>query len=339
MTLANDVAEAVAGRLTGWVRGGPGTVVTEGEAAIAWLGAAATGLVTDDTLVVVTGDRRARGDLPDGPGIWARATGSLAADGADVALGADFFLESVGYARLQEHGIVGPTAVRLFTPADAAALVAHAQDTLLTGRLPGGLLHRSVELGDQCAVAGEALCAGRGLHRLHVAADGTVRTSPAGRMLGASEDSPAVLRAAAGEGLDPCLGQGVHDVLATARPGVLATFVAALRLVRTLVRHRPGDWVLVTGEQSLLTPPSTPARADLCLVTDGETFLLSDPQCRRPIQVGRAAAQVVEAMLASASLDDAAALLAAGGTARTVEEVSVLAEALGARGVALAHAS
>lgn len=337
MTVDEAGVETVARALTGWVQGGPGMVVVESEAGAAWLAGEGSELVGADAVVVLAGDRGARGELGGVRGRWARAVGSVASDGADVALGADFFLETVGYARLQNHGIVGPTAARLFTEADAAALVDDVDDALQSGQLPRALVSRSVELGDQCAVTGVPTCAGRRLGRMHVDGEGAVRTSPAGRVLGAVGDRPGDLLRLA-ETAEPCLEPDVLAVLETARTGGIASVLAAVRVVRTLTRHRPSDWALVTGERSLLAAPASPVRSDLSLVTDGETFVVSDPHCRRPLKVGRAAAEAVEAVLATTTLEQAVELLSAGGTSRTVEELAAFTAAFDTRGVVGAHA-
>lgn len=338
----NDHVDLVIRRIAQWVRGDRHlpTVVTEHVDSLGWLASPATGLVGPDTVVLCAVNRRSSPTLPHGPGMWQRGTGGLGQPGDDVGIGDDFYLETVDYAAVPHLGIVGPTAVRVTSAADADALVADAGRALETGHIPPALLHRSVELGDRCALIRSADCAGRALERVHIDAAGVVRTSPVGRVLGRAAGDVPTLQAEAECGADPCLDHAATAVLATVPDERVAAFVAGLGAVRTLSRRLPGRWSVVGGPTALLgSRPSTPPRADRVLLTDGTTFVLSDAECVRTFRVGRAVAEVVEAILTSESADEAALRLRTHGTAaRTVEEIEDFRTSCAERGLELAHA-
>ncbi|MCC2308127.1 daptide biosynthesis RiPP recognition protein [Cellulomonas chengniuliangii] len=334
--------EQVARRMNAWVRGDAGagrTIVTENPGSLAWLADPATGLVDDTTVVVSAGPRRQSVELPDAPGLWVRAIGAVAAPGDDLALGSDFYLETLSYAELPAQGVAGPTAVRLTTAADALLLAADASAAAESGLLPPALLNPSVELADQCAVVGDPTCGGRRLERLAIDRDGVVRAAPGGRPLGRAGDDPAALAAAAA-GDDPCVAPEVRDALATVDGTALAHLVSALRVVRRLSRSQPSAWRVVAGDTALLEPArSRPVRPDRLLLTDGAGYVVSDGWGERAFRVSRGVAEVVEAVLATATADEAAALVRAHGTASaSADDIERFVESCRARGMDLARA-
>ncbi len=333
----------IARRMTSWLRGrGLGTstmVIVEDNQAWEWLGDPQTGLVDADSLVIAAGPRGALPALPAGPGVWSAAVGSVASAGADVGLGPDLYVETVGYGDVRDHGLLGPTAVRIFTPADARALADDARAAASRGVLPEALLHPAVELADQCALSGSPDRGAHGLERLHIDTSGAVRTSPAGRVLGMVGDSLEVLlRAAAGP--DPCLRDEVRDVIEAAGPGIVSYFVAALRSIRTLSQREGRDWWIVDGRRSLLGDVrQTGHSRRALLISQGERFVVSDVSTGKSLEMHRSAATVVEAILRSDTIERAAELCRSHGTPSPSEsEIRQLVDQCRERGVVLHHA-
>ena len=338
----SDGVELAIQRISPWARGDRAApmVVTEHVDSLDWLANPATGLVGPDTLVLCAVDRRVTPKLPDGPGTWVRGAGAIGGPGDDVGIGSDFYLETVDYAAVHRLGVVGPTVVRVTSAADAELLLSDIERTLATGDVPAALLHRSVEIGDQCALVRASQCAGSRLERVHLDRAGLIRSSPVGRVLGTAGDDVAAVRSAAQAGDDPCLDEPAAAVIAAVPDDRVGAFVAGLRATRTLSRRYPGHWAVVAGRNALLSHRSSRGpRAGRVLLTDGTGYVLSDAECTRTFRVGRAVAEVVEAILTSGSAHEAAQLLRAHGTAsRTADEIEQFRLSCAQRGLELTHA-
>ncbi|NHC15593.1 daptide biosynthesis RiPP recognition protein [Motilibacter deserti] len=291
--------QQIVGRLTAWARGdvAPGTpgrtamAVVETPDAVEWLSAADTGIVGEDSYVLVT----RKTALPEhAPGLWVSCSGGAAEAGDELGIGRDFFLLTTDYAALRYLPVVGPTAVRLTNADDVEALAADVEDARRTGDLPAALVHRAVELGDRGAFSG----APAGLDWLHVDRDGAVRCSPFAAPIGSVGDSADALRAAAAaDPLRARLPEEVVDGLSALDRRTLAGYVAALDGVRLLASSGTAEWRVSGFGHQLLDGAAPQVRPDLLLLEGGARYVLFDGQQRKAFGLGRELAEVLEAAL------------------------------------------
>ncbi|NHC47565.1 daptide biosynthesis RiPP recognition protein [Motilibacter aurantiacus] len=336
--------QQIVGRLTAWARGDAAPdasgraamVVVESPEAVEWLSAAGTGIVGEETHVVVT--RKVA--LPEhAPGLWLSCSGGAAEPGDELGIGRDFFLLTQDYAALRYLPVVGPTAVRLTNADDVEALAADIEDARRTGDLPAALVHRAVELGDRSALAGRPA----GLEWLHVDRDGAVRCSPFAAPIGSVGDGAHALRQAA-EAAGPLrsrLPEGVVDGLAGIDPRTLAGYAAALDGVRLLASSGTADWRVSGLGHQFLDGSAPQVRPDVLLLEGGSRCVLFDGRRGKAFGIGRSLAEVLETVLGAGSEDDAVERLARRGAdpqqARALLTGAI--ELFAARGVRVTYAT
>ncbi|MEV4422540.1 daptide biosynthesis RiPP recognition protein [Patulibacter sp. NPDC049589] len=163
--------------------------------------------------------------------------------GEELVAGPDLFVQVEAYAGAAFLPIVGPTLLRLAGADDVAAL-RDDLDATARGSVPPVLGDPQLQLADRCALGGRP-CGGP-RHRLHIDADGAVRTTPCGPVLGGPDATIDALddawRALGCE--RACAPAGVADAVADARgtrpwwPRVLAV----LDLLHAARQDDPGDW-------------------------------------------------------------------------------------------------
>ena len=314
-------------RLTSWARGdlspvaggAPSVVVSACRRATPWL----VEQVGADTLVLAP---RPRGQdrLPAGPGTWLGVAGAFDEPGDELEVTPELWVQTIDYQSLPYLGVAGPTVVRLLSGEDAHAFLRDVE-LLAGGGVPEALLHPMVELGDRCALRGEP-CTSTGVGRLHVDAEGQVRTAPRGQVLGAVGDPVAGLPAAPVL-RDPCLPADVTEVLAGADAVAVRRFLGAVDAVRVLRASTQRSWSLHRDPEGVLAP-----RADLLLLQDGQQQVLFAVAARRAFRVSPEVARVLAALLSSTTTAEAADRLGeAHGDRRGTGEPAALVRAVLAR--------
>ncbi|MFC1408287.1 daptide biosynthesis RiPP recognition protein [Streptacidiphilus sp. N1-12] len=247
--------------------------------------------------------------------------GSLSDAGGEFSVGSSFFLQSQTYGVSPYMSVVGPTLVRIADETDFQYYLDDADQAREAGVFSDFLTHPVIQLADVCAL-GSGPSADGPQWRLHIAASGTVSTSPHGRPLGTLGASPeqlqhawTQLRTDPGEhGCPVCLGSVLDqparaDALA-ARPW-LGRYLAALDSIRDL-RARGLSEPRVSGFGARLLPelaelglaadvPS--AAAPLLLWTDQAAFVHTVDRSRT-FQLDLALAPAVEALLGCGSAED-----------------------------------
>jgi hypothetical protein len=252
-----------------------------------------------------------------------RYEGSLAEPGADFTVDREFYLQIQGYGVSEYMSIVGPALVRVTDVADLEAFLADADRARAGEGFPEFLIHPVVQLADLPALGGSLAGAGP-RHRLHVAGDGTVSTSPGGRSLGAIDDGVDRLDSAwhaANRGSAApcavCLAAEVPEDLRAAsvsdRPW-LGRYLTGVEAVRQ-VRFRGEPVPAVSGFSGRLNPAlaAVTEQADACdanlpqLLWTARSAYVFVPDGSRLFRVERAAAELVEALLVCGSVEAAAA--------------------------------
>jgi hypothetical protein len=339
MTIDTDLdpLQRDAMRLSRWARGDEAmtetVVVTEDPTSIPWL----AGMIGELDTVVCALPRKAKCDLPKGPGTWIQATGAVTNPGDDIGLGRELYIQTMDYCSLRYLNVLGPTMIRIMTAEDAEALLVDVDTALRTGHFPEQLLHPLVELADRCALRGSTKCSGRSLERMHIDRAGVVRTSPTGRVVGhVGDDLEALATRAAAPGQDPCLNDESSSVLRTHGFERIRTFAAGLDAARILAQRSRREWWLIAegGDADRPAP-----RSDLLLLTDGTSHVLYESASRRAFRLDVAAAQLAGAILISQDAQEVVTRLCASGQAAiSADHVRGFRAELQSRGVELTHA-
>ena len=248
------------------------------------------------------------------------ATATLEGDpalvGEELVLGDDLFVQVEAYAGAAYLPLVGPTLLRVTEPDDVASLAGDL-DATAAGDLPPVLADAQLQLADRCGL-GAASCGGP-RRRLHVDADGAVRTTPVGPVLGGpsatADELDAAWRAAGGcttTCVDPAVVAQLIDAR-TARPG-WTRVLTVLDLLHAMRAAVPGDWTAIglgdddAGDRADLRPGAA-LWPVLLSGPDGPVLLSTDGRHRAA--VGADAATLVDALLATGSDGPAAARCAA----------------------------
>ncbi|OEJ39802.1 hypothetical protein AR457_18415 [Streptomyces agglomeratus] len=259
--------------------------------------------------------------------------GSFGEPGGEGSIGSDFYLQVQSYGVSAYMSVVGPTLLRVADESDFEAFLDDADRARHDGVFADFLTHPVMQLADLPALG--AGPSGDGpLLRLHVAADGGVSTSPAGRRLGEPGDAFTVLeenwRRYNEESGQPCpvalglvLPEDVRSAALAARPW-LGRYLAAVDGLRDL-RARGLDRLRVSGFGGRMLPaleavPGADTGSDvpLLLWNEDASFLYSAHSAhstdsghgpgagRRLFQLERKAAQAAEALLVLGSRPAAA---------------------------------
>lgn len=283
------------------------------------------------------------GEPADGDHAGATLEGDPALVGEELVLGDDLFVQVESYAGAAYLPLVGPTLLRVAEDDDVASLAADL-DATAAGDLPPVLADPQLQLADRCGL-GAPSCGGP-RHRLHLAADGTVRTSPVGPALGGPDATAAELHAAwhaAGGCTTTCVDPAVGPALDAARrerPG-WGRVLTVLDLLHAMRAGTPGDWTAIglgdddAGDRADLRPDAA-SWPVLLAGPDGPVLLSTD--ARHRAAVGADAATLVDALLATGSDRRAAERCAPGlgvGAEVAAGAVGDLRSALAARGLEL----
>jgi len=238
--------------------------------------------------------------------------GSLSQPGDELVLGDEVYVERQDYVGSAFLGVAGPTVIKVDGEDDHLAFLADADVAVEDGTFPPQLTHPAVVLADVCCLGGAPSCPG--LVRLHVSAEGQVRTSAGGRVLGAIGDGADRLTCNLHDG--PCASAGVplglrRDAEA-ARPW-LPRYVAAVEALRRMHAHGRRE-CRVSGFGHRLVPgvDSHPLEATALplLVWDDEGCVLFDLSGRHAFRVGLDAGRLLELLFVTGSRDAASELAA-----------------------------
>ncbi|MFE9395692.1 daptide biosynthesis RiPP recognition protein [Streptomyces flavidovirens] len=305
-------------------RHGAATVVLEDPGHLAAV--LASGLAGPESVVFVPGHPGTEADTgPDsGPAVIGYE-GSFSEPGGEGSIGSDFYLQVQSYGVSAYMSVVGPTLLRVADDSDFEAFLDDADRARHDGVFADFLTHPVMQLADLPALGAGPVGDGP-LLRLHIAADGSLSTSPAGRRLGTLGDSPAVLAEnwrRLNEGVQqPCsvalglvLPEDGRSAALAARPW-LGRYLAAVEGLRDL-RARGLDRLRVSGFGGRMVPaleavPGADLGGDvpLLLWNEDASFLYgadaSSGSGRRLFQLERKAAQAAEALLVLGSRPAAA---------------------------------
>ncbi|MGI5197048.1 daptide biosynthesis RiPP recognition protein [Streptomyces sp. CA-288835] len=239
--------------------------------------------------------------------------GSLGEPGAEAGLHPDFYLQVQAYSITPYLSVLGPTLVRVAEEADFQAYLDDAEQALNEGEFSEFLTHPAVQLGDLSALGGGPEGDGPGL-RLYVAADGTVRVSPAGAPLGSVGTPRDELHRAWQESADAlgALPDGTSRTRRLADRPWIGRYLAAVGAAREAVTrgvNQPrvsgfgGRMVSALNHVADLRDRS--ATAPLLLWND-ERALIHHPVDRRTVALSTDAARAAEALLVTGSAQEAA---------------------------------
>jgi len=308
--------------------------------------AVGAGLVGPDTLVLLPA-----GGTPAAPpaGQVVEYEGAVATPSTELSIGEDFFLYCQDYATSEYLSVIGPTVVGVFTEEDFHALVRDADAARTSGTFADFLRSPAVRVANLPALVGAAGDGPR--QRLFAAPDGAVSTSPVGTRLGGLGDGMAVLEeewlTRNSATTHPCsvsLGAVVPDDVRSAavaeRPW-LGRYVVALETIREFALRGIAD-LRFSGfghrlNEELAHAPAADDAAEVpMLAWDDSSAFLRDPVRRKTYRFNRDAAPAVEAVLATGSVEAAAALVPAAAAQRAADQLADYGLAAPAAGEAVA---
>ncbi|MEE6281382.1 daptide biosynthesis RiPP recognition protein [Georgenia sunbinii] len=296
--------------------------------------AVAAGLVGQDTVVLLP-----PGLTPpeDGPGQVLVYDGPIATPSTEITIGEDFYLYCQDYATSEYLSVIGPTIVGIFTEDDFRALIRDADAARAEGTIPEFLRSPAVRIANVPALRGAVGDGPR--QRLFVGPDGVVSTSTVGRRIGDVSDGMTTLEeewltqnTGSAHPCAVCLGGAVAEDVrsdAVAQRPWLGRYLTVLDTVRELAVRGVAD-VSFSGFGGRLNDGLTrdPGLADddgadrpLLAWNDHEAFL-RDPVRRKTFRFNRDAAEAVEAVIATGSVEAAATLVPQSAAARAADQLA-----------------
>lgn len=237
--------------------------------------------------------------------------------GTEVRVGESLRLQVQSYAVSEFLTIVGPTLVRIVDADDLATLVADAEACAADGAFPDFLTNPAVQVADIPALSGDGRAQSGPTNRLWLGEDGAVSISPWGTPLNTSEGMSGLQKSWSGCNADSRL----RDAVALAKafsvddadriiddPSLLQRFLRAVSAVRTL-RARGMHHVRVSGfglriNDTVALPPAR--SATVVVAVNGDEHFIVDTASGRTFGVTAAVASAADALLATASPEEAA---------------------------------
>ncbi|MCK9896268.1 daptide biosynthesis RiPP recognition protein [Frankia sp. AgB32] len=301
------------GRLQRWFRGYPYTRPLSGRAVdvVAEAGSPvsdllASELVDGETMVFAAGFT----ESGSGPALVVPVEGGVTAVPDEIRLADDLYVETFDYLSSPYLAVAGPAAVRVTSVEDYQAFLEDADQAFTAGRFPGHLLVETLQLADLPALA--PALARPGLARLHLSADGMVRTAVGARptyVIGpdgacrvdgkpAKGDEPGVSEMPDPvEALTGLVGAETIGAATSRRPW-LSRYVLALEALRRL--GPAGVDAAVSGFHFRLSPASSDTAQEdperpVLISTGTDVLAVTLPEFRT-FRIGRDAGVLLEIM-------------------------------------------